>query len=399
MKLNTIISRYIFKELILPFALNLVFFTFVFLMTKILDITHMVINYNVGLSTVFRMIVYFIPYFLVYVIPIAVMTSVLLTFLRMSGDNEIIALRAGGIGISRLLPSVIGFSLIGVALTFWISVYGLPWGRLALKELTYQVAVANLEIGLKERKFSDNFDGVTIYVNEIDPQTKELRDVFIEDRRIKNLVSTIVAPRMVLLKGPDRLASRARLFNGTYNQADLKHQTVNSIKFGTYELKMDLKPAVTAAVPHKKNKHRKEMSLAELVEYIRSAKEKDSRYYSRLITLHNKFAIPLSCFFLGMLAVPLGILSSGLRKTFGLGLGLLFLFIYYALMSAGKVFGETGLYPPIIGMWMPNLVILMITVYFFYRSADNRTFQFIRFSRPDRGKTTDTTRPSPPAGD
>ncbi len=358
----------------------------------------MVINYNVGLGTVFRMIVYFIPYFLVYVIPIAVMTSVLLTFLRMSGDNEIIALRAGGVGIARLLPPVIGFSLIGVALTFWVSVYGLPWGRLALRELTYQVAVANLEIGLKERTFSDNFDGVTIYVNEIDPWTKELRDVFIEDRRIKNMVSTIVAPRMVLLKGPDRLVSRARLFDGTYNQANLKHQTVNSIKFGTYELKMDLKPAVTAAAPQGEHKHRKEMSLAELADYIRSAKEKDSRYYSRLITFHNKFAIPMSCLFLGVLAVPLGILSSGLRKTYGLGLGLGFLFIYYALMSAGKVFGETGLYPPIIGMWTPNFAILMIALYFFYRSAHNRTFQFIHFFRPGREHSNNPTPPLPPSG-
>ena len=61
MKINSIIYRYIFIELILLFVLNLVFFTFVFLMTKILDITHMIINYNVGIGTVLRMIVYFIP--------------------------------------------------------------------------------------------------------------------------------------------------------------------------------------------------------------------------------------------------------------------------------------------------------------------------------------------------
>ncbi len=384
--MNTIINRYIFKELIPPFCLNLVFFTFVFLMTKILDITHMVINYQVGFSIVFKMILYFIPSFLIYVIPIAVMISVLLTFLRMSGDNEIIALRAGGVGVKKLLPSVIVFSLAGVVLTFIVSVYLMPWGRLALKELTYQVAVANLEIGLEERKFSDNFNGVTIYVNEIDPHTRELRDVFIEDRRIKNLVSTIVAPKMVLLKGPDRLSPQARLFNGTYNQANLKNRTVNAIKFGTYDLRLDLKPAVTATATRKKNKHRKEMSLGELADYLKNAQKKDSSYYSRLITFHNKFAIPMSCFFLGILAVPLGILSSGLRRSFGLGLGIVFLFVYYAFMSAGKVFGETGIYPPIIGMWMPNGVILMIALYFYRKTVTNSTFQWLRLLRLSANK-------------
>jgi len=386
MKINSIIYRYIFIELILLFVLNLVFFTFVFLMTKILDITHMIINYNVGIGTVLRMIVYFIPNVLDYVIPIAVMMSVLLTFLRMSGDNEIIALRAGGVGISGILPPVVLFSLLGVALTFWVSVYGVPWGRLALKELTYQVAVSNLQIGLKERTFNDNFNGVTIFVNDIDSRTKELRDVFIEDRRTKHLVSTIVAPRAILLSEPNRLNVRARLFDGTWNQADLKDRTVNSIKFGTYELQMDLKPAVTATAPRKKRKHRQEMSLAELRNYIRNAKQKDSYYYSRLITYHNKFAIPFSCLFLGLLAVPLGVLSSGLAKSFGLGLGLLFLFVYYIFMSVGKVFGETGLYPPVIGVWVPNLVILIITAYFFYRSADNRMFLFIRPRKPGQNQ-------------
>ena len=386
MKINLIINRYIFIEFIFPFVLNLVFFTFIFLMTKILDITQMIINYNVGVGTVLRMIVYFVPNFLVYVIPIAVMASVLLAFLRMSGDNEIIALRAGGVGIFGLLPPVVLFSLIGVVLTFWVSAYGMPWGRMALEKLTYQVAVSNLELGLKERTFTDSFNGVTIYVNEIDPSTKELRDVFIEDRRIKHIVSTIVAPRAILQSEPNRLVVRARLFDGTWNQADLKDRTVNSIKFGTYELQMDLKLAATPTAPGKKRKHRKEMSLTELRNYIRNAKQKDSSYYSRLITYHNKFAIPLSCLFLGLLAVPLGILSSGLKKSFGLGLGMLFLFVYYIVMSAGKVFGETGLYPPVIGMWAPNLVILIITAYFFYRSADNRTFKFISLRKLWQGQ-------------
>jgi lipopolysaccharide export system permease protein len=74
-------------------------------------------------------------------------------------------------------------------------------------------------------------------------------------------------------------------------------------------------------------------------------------------------------------------LASGLSKSFGLSLGLLFLFMNYALMSVGKIFGETGAYPPIIGMWVPNGVTLLIAAYFFYRSADNRTFRFNCFRR------------------
>jgi len=379
MKFNSTINRYIFRELLLPFALNIAFFTFVFLMTKILDITDMVINYHIGIGTIMKMIGYLLPYFLVYVIPIAVMLSVLLTFLRMSGDNEVIALRAGGVGVNSLVSPVILFSILGMLLTFCVSVYGLPWGRLGLKQLTYEILASSLNIGIKERRFNDDFRGVTVYVNQIDSGTGGLKDVLIEDRRNKRLVSTIVAPRALLFNEPDRLVARVRLFDGTLNQVDLKGRTVNSIKFGVYELRLDLKPA-TAIQPDKR-KTRKEMSLAELRHYLYNAKQKNARYYSVLITYYNKFAIPFSCITLGLLAVPLGVLASGLRKSFGLGLGLLFLFINYALMSVGKVFGETGIYPPIIGMWVPNAVTLLIATYFFYRSADNKTFHFKYFRR------------------
>ncbi|MBW2100465.1 MAG: LptF/LptG family permease, partial [Deltaproteobacteria bacterium] len=164
MKINTILSRYVFKELIPPFFISLLFFTFIFLMAKILDITNLVVNYNISIFTVFLMIIYTVPNFLVFVIPMSVMMTVLLTFLRMSSDNEIVALKAGGVSIYRLLVPVFAFCLIGSLLTAVMAVYGLPWGRLAVKELAFEIASSNLNIGLKERTFNDGFKGVMLYV-------------------------------------------------------------------------------------------------------------------------------------------------------------------------------------------------------------------------------------------
>ena len=67
-----------------------VFFIFVFLMQQILEITNMIVNYQVSILAFFLMLVYSMPYFLVFIIPMSVMMSVLLTFLRLSNDNEIV---------------------------------------------------------------------------------------------------------------------------------------------------------------------------------------------------------------------------------------------------------------------------------------------------------------------
>ncbi|MGW8325959.1 MAG: LptF/LptG family permease, partial [Desulfobacterales bacterium] len=72
MKINSIINRYLLKEMMLPFVINLVFFTFVFLMTKILDITNLIVNYKMSLVSVLLLLFYSLPFFLSFVIPMSV---------------------------------------------------------------------------------------------------------------------------------------------------------------------------------------------------------------------------------------------------------------------------------------------------------------------------------------
>ncbi len=368
--INSIINRYLFKEMIPPFVINVMFFTFVFLLTKILDIINLIVNYKIGLSAVFLMLIYSVPHFLEFVIPISIMMSVLLTFLRLSADNEIVALKAGGVGIYGLLPPVFLFCLMGCLLTGFMTIYGVPWGRLSFKTLTYDVVASNIDIGLKERTFNDSFKDVMIYVNKVDLRNKALINVFIEDQRDKNIVSTVIAPTGKLFSEPDKLAFHLRLYNGTINQVDLKGRAVHSINFDTYDISLDLKKAVYAAKSSQKDE--KEMSLSELTRYLQSAAKKDIQYYTALIAFHKKFSLPFACFVLGLVAVPLGIESSSSRRSFGLGLGLVFFLAYYLMLSAGWVFGEAGIYPPVIGMWAPNIVIGAIGLYLFIRTANER---------------------------
>lgn len=353
-----------------PFAINLVFFTFIFLMAEMLKITDLIVNYGVGMIVIVTMLVYSTPYFLVYVIPMSVMMAVLLTFMRMSGDNEIIALKTGGVSIYRLLPPVILFCLAGCLLTAFMAVYGQPWGRLAVKKLTFKIVSSHLDVGLKERTFNDSFKDVMFYVNEIDSKTRTLIDVFIEDKRAKNVASTVVAPKGRLFSEPDGLVYHLRLYDGIINQADIASKSAHSIKFQTYDIRLDLKKNIKTA--RLRGKSRKEMSLDELLNYLRDAPSKNERYYKALMELHKKFSISIACLTLGLLAVSLGIQSRSSKTSYGLVLGLAFFLIYYLLLSFGLVFGETGAYPPVIGMWVPNYVIGGLGLYFLTRTAVER---------------------------
>ncbi len=370
MRINSILNRYLFFEMIPPFAINLAFLSFIFLMTRILQITNLIVNYRVNLWDVLWMLIYSLPFFLEFIIPMSVMMSVLLTFLRLSGDNEILALKAGGISIYGLLPPVLIFCMMGLFLTGFMAIYGLPWGRMSFKELSYQVARSNFDVVLKKRTFNTYFEGVTLYVSEIDIKNKILTDVFIEDQRTKNTMSTVIAPTGRLLNDPDNIAFHLRLNNGVINNVEIDTKSVNSIHFDTYDIRLNMKKRLTSAKDRPKDEE--EMNLSELRTYIKNDTKKDGQYYLTLMEFHKKFSLPFSCLALGLLAIPLGMQTRSTKKSFGLIIGLIMFFLYYMMLSAGWVFGEAGIYPPMIGMWVPNVVMGSLGFYLIRKTAHER---------------------------
>jgi lipopolysaccharide export system permease protein len=373
MKIASIINRYILQEFLTPFAVNVLFFTFIFLMAELIEITNWIVNYNINLATILWMIFYQTPFLLIFVIPISVMITVLLTFLRLSNENEILAMKTGGISIYALLAPVFAFCFIGFGLTMVMSVYGQPRGRSALRELTRQIVSSNITIGLKERTFNDSFSDVVIYVNEIDSKNKILLDVFIEDNRQPDRVNTVIAPRGEIFNDSQRAVSNLRLFNGSIHQTNLKDKAAHSIQFERYDI--SLPTNISPSKIDRKPKRPKEMNTGNLKRFVNSSNTDDDRYFRAQLELHRRFAIPFGCFALGLLAVPLGVQSKSAKRSFGLFLGLLFYLFYYLLMSVGKIYGETGAYPPAIGMWLPNFVMGGLGLYFLIRTANERTLK------------------------
>lgn len=370
MKINTLVNRYIFRQLLPPFSINLGFFTFVFLMTQILEITNLIVNYHINFSSLLWMIVYSMPFFLSFIIPMSVMMAVLLTFLQMSSDNEITALKSGGLSLYRLLPPVLLFCVLGVTATAMMANYGVPWGKRSFHLMAIKLAEQNVNAGLKARTFNDGFDGVMLYVSKIDKQRRELVHVFVEEKKSGGLSTSIIAPKGVIFSDPGKAVFHLRLFDGTIVQTDVAQRTANTTRFHEYEISLDFKATMQQAISRRKDLE--EMGLAELREVVRTADQRNVRYYTALLRYHEKIAIPFACLALGVLAVPLGLQSKTDRRSLGVVIGLVLFFLYYVMLSIGYSMGESGAYPPAIGMWIPNVAMLGVGSVLLTRAAQDR---------------------------
>ncbi|MCB2166874.1 MAG: LPS export ABC transporter permease LptF [Deltaproteobacteria bacterium] len=375
-----IIHRYIFRGLIPPFFINLLFLTTVFLMTEIVKITQLIVNYNVSPATIGLILLFSIPHFLVFVLPMSVMLAVLLTLMRMSGDNEIAALKSGGVSLYKLMPPIIIFSVAACLATLFMTVYGMPQGKIAIKQLTYKMLASNTDIGLKARTFVNQFQGVTLYVNEVNLQNRKLKDVFIEDRRNPKAVSTVIAPEGLLLKDSKGWATRLRLYNGMINQVEIDKRSANASYFSTYDINL-VNMVQRIEVWRNSREDESEMTLAELKDYIIQVRERPEKYYDALIVFHQKFSIPAACLTLGILAIPLGVELQSSRRSAGLGMGMLIFILYYVLMTAGRVFGQMGFYHPALGLWAPNILFGIGGVIMLIRAANEKPNYVVQFMR------------------
>jgi len=360
-----------------PFVISLFFLTFVFLMTRIPEITNMVVNYNADLSVVVMMIVYTLPRFLEFTVPMSVMISILLTFMRMSGENEIVALKGAGVSLYKLLPPVLVFCFMGVMLCMWITVFGVSWGKLSQKQTIIEIARTSIDSQLQERQFNSEMDDVMIYVSHVDMKTRELTDVFIEDRQVEGMVRIAVAPHGKLIRLEDAQLYTIRLLNGAINMVDAEDKTVSTVRFEEYDMNFDL--AAMAGGKKQISKELDERSLIDLVRFIRSGIEDKAHLSAALMELHEKFSIPFACLTLGLLAFPLGVQAASLRRSSGFSLGVFFFLLYYCLLAAGWSAGETGNYPPILGMWLPNVVMGAIGIFFLVRNAKEKPVPLPKF--------------------
>ncbi len=370
MRMNAIINRYIIREFLPPFGINLFFFTFIFLITKILEITNLVVNYQVSLLSFLMLLAYSMPFFLAFITPMSVMMAVLLTFLRMSGDNEIVALRACGLNPHRFLVPVLIFCFMGWLATTFITTVGLPWANRSYYSLSVALAKSHVDAVIRERTFIDSFKGLMLYVNQVDLQNRSMRDVFIEDQRNPAVNNIIVAPSGRISSDLDEQVIQLTLFNGAINQVALDDQSAHVISFETYQMKLDLKKMLSRDAA--KRKPMEEMSIAELRQYLASAKTQDKAYYKALMKYHEKFALPFACFALGVLAIPLGMQAGRGTRSTGTVMGILLFLSYYILLTAGWSFGESGSLPPVAGMWAPNIIIGGIGIFLYIRMIQGR---------------------------
>jgi lipopolysaccharide export system permease protein len=362
--MRKIIDRYIFKEIAIPFIIILFVLTFVLLMGKILQIMDLMVNKGISVFSIAELIIFLLPSFMLFTIPIALLIAILIAMGRLSADNEITAIKASGISLLQIYYPVAIASLATFIFTIFISNFLVPYSNFATKRLLFEIASQNASIGIKEKVFNADFKGFLLYADKIPLDGKYMEGVIVSDSRIIDEQNTILAKRAFLISDPDLMIVKLRLENGSVHTVSSDLKNYRKIDFESYDINLNLSTA--SAGMREDSKSSTEMTMGELLEKMKKPGLDEASIRELAIEVHKKFSIPLSCLFFALLALPLGIRSHRAVKSRGFAVGIIVVSLYYLLRIGGEALVETGRLSTVIGVWTPNLTFAFLGGYFFY---------------------------------
>jgi LPS export ABC transporter permease LptG/LPS export ABC transporter permease LptF len=364
-----ILTRYITGEILSHAMIGGVIFTFILLMKELPRILEMVVHNSSSFNSVVKIVLFLLPNFFMITIPMAVLVGVLLGLSRLAADNEIIAMRASGLGIGYFVRVASIVAIFGTLLGLFNSLYLAPRANQAILAMDKALAMqASYEI--EPRVFDEDFHNFVLYVQDVRSGTgaANWRQVFMADTTDPTtpLVTTAASATVANDAGQELLM---RLREGS------RHETVagQPLQYNISTFDITDMPLVAS---QQSEGHLGRMDTAI---YALSMNQLRARTHGPdgkrfLIEMHKRFAYPVACMVLMLVAVPLGFTSRRGGKSSAWVATLALVVVYYSLSLIGIALARQNWISAFLAVWMANLIFAAGGIFLLWQMASGGRF-------------------------
>ncbi len=211
-KLDVFVIKSYIGPLVLTFFISLFILVMQFLWKYVDDLVGKGLEWYIIGELLFYASSTFVP----LALPLAILLSSLMTFGNLGEQYELVALKASGISLRRIMKPLIALSLVISIMAFLFSNYVLPIANLKFHSLLYDVRQQKLTLNIKEGIFYNGIEGFTIRVASKDQEKNILKDIMIynHSQRLGNTQLT-VAKWGTMEMAPDKSTLIFKLFDGS----------------------------------------------------------------------------------------------------------------------------------------------------------------------------------------
>ncbi|MCY1719568.1 LptF/LptG family permease [Prolixibacteraceae bacterium Z1-6] len=172
---------YVIRSFLGPFFMTFFIVLFILLMQFLWKYVDDLVGKGLDFSVLGEMMFYASFALLPLAFPLAMLLASIMTFGALGENYELVAMKASGISLVRIMRPLVVIALIITGLAFYFANNVLPETNLRFSTLLYSVKKQRPELVLQSGVFTNEMDGYSIKVGKKNNQTKMLYDLLIYD--------------------------------------------------------------------------------------------------------------------------------------------------------------------------------------------------------------------------
>lgn len=354
-----VMDRYLAVEMLMPFLFGVAAFTSIGMaIGSLFELVRLITDSGLSITTALQVFLLRLPSIVVYTFPMSTLLAALLAYGRLSGDSEITALQACGVSIYRTVVPALVVSLAAALTTFWFNESVVPTANQEANATLYQSLdrekpdfkkdnILYPEYGFIERgDGKKDFALVRLFYARqfVDGEMNGLTILDFSQTGLNQIVTARSASW-------DSALGLWTFRDGTTYLVAPDGSYRNILRFEKQRVRISKRPLQFA----QEVRRPEEMTTGELSRYITLVEQSGQDIRGLLVSLNQKYAVPVACCAFALIGAPLGLRRQRTSNSLALGLSILIIFGYYVFFFVTQAMGQTGALTPWLAAWLPVL--------------------------------------------
>ena len=371
MRLLSDIDRYIARLIIVPLVGTLTLAAMLLVLDRMLKLFDFVVSEGGPVKVVWQMLANLLPEYLGLGIPIGLLLGVLLAFRRLALSSELDAMRAVGLGYTRLLKVPYLYAVALLALNLGVIGFLQPLSRYGYEHLRFDLRSGALGASIKVGEFTSLGKHMTMRVERSEKEGRLLHGVFVAVDNANGKTVAVTADHGTFLATDDPQTILLRLQNGRLVHNEPGWRAPRVLAFQIQDLPVNMPKAEAFRKRGGVNAvgDNDELTLPELLKLGEAAKVPHTRRNAAQANAYYRLAEIVMMMLMPLLAVALAVPPK--RSTSGLGIfiAIVMVVIYHKVNQYGLRMGEIGRLNPFLALWTPFVVFGAMIVWMYWTLA------------------------------
>ncbi|MBN1621350.1 MAG: LptF/LptG family permease [Endomicrobiales bacterium] len=343
-----IITRYIIKEYLKPFLLSALSFGGLVLISEFFRELNYYMEKKAAITDVFEYLLFNLPWWIIQVLPVAVLLAVLFSLGGLVKRGEIIALKASGVNLWKIIIIYLSIALVIVFSDIILREKVIPYAvKRAEKVRTEKINKKKVQEKTEYRNIVVSLpNNGRMTVSYLDAKEGNINRVIIDyyDDDF-NLINQVVSEKgywqndtWILENGIQRVFTE-KLFEET--------------RFDQKEVSLPFKPKDFVYIKLRPE----QMSTKDYKNYIKQLQILGIPEEKDVIRLYTRWSSVFSHIIVMLIAIPFAFgLGKYHSKVISFTFALIFAFVYWGVQAMGQSLGENGVISPLLSAWLGNIM-------------------------------------------